>query len=844
MNKLTIIIVIIAFSLNANGQTFPTDDDKKVKLKIFADYKCEVIIDGKRKLSFDPKIKIKMRYLFLEAPGEYKIKATAIANTKCGAYPILYEYKLKLDGKIKEKIHEIKLAGRVKNKIQREKDEEYYSWQRAKQRNTIHAYQEYIENCCYCDYKNIAEQRIWGMKTAQQESEEDNNAWHKADSISTEMSYGKYLEAYPNGTYVEKALQRINKLEHDKSIKKHQNTWSKAEDENTIESYNRYITQYPEGEYLNEAQDRIFHLEDEQLWNKIENSTIIPDFEDYLEKYGNNTYYCKKDKSNCYRHGGLYKEQAKQRILDLKYEKNLKSGNEMFENSSFLSALQYFKNAQKAKDTYEIREKIRVAEEEITWRGAVSGNSISSFKKYLEKYPFGKYKKQCRDSLCIKYYFRINSLISKRNITPKEKDKLFESAKNDYTKYLCTYCCPENTTTGNLKHTSNRLSYYSKNGNISAISSQQLKELKRKFWNYSYNDRFYYSFYTRLDNSQNLSGISMFKLKNRNVGYYLNFAANSFFYEPKQTISTFQNDGLYTLQYNKQSKVSSSSFTVGLTKKVYRPLFLYFGLGANFNSIAKSYSVTDSLQNENQLWLTNSDNNWQLNSELGFIVDLGGAVAVQVGIRIPVYNGNSNSLLKHEKVSYSLGLGFAIGNHIDSYKGLNFISFRFDLGKPVNIHSFGNEMFENQRLFGISLGKLNDFTLGWYSSLYLNTMLFEKKYGFSVDENLDYFTGNTKFSYAFLTGGLTKKIIFPLWLNVGIGGYYKGKIDEYILNFYNQNADPEDALVRTSSKFGVNSEIGLNLTLWHLLFSANINAPDFNFKSDNLIYSFGVGVNF
>lgn len=75
-------------------------------------------------------------------------------------------------------------------------------------------------------------------------------AWQKAKDRDTILAYDDYLEAFPNGQHAAEAEQRMDQLED-------QAAWEVAQRRDTIPAYRRYLRLYKKGAFREEAQEAI-----------------------------------------------------------------------------------------------------------------------------------------------------------------------------------------------------------------------------------------------------------------------------------------------------------------------------------------------------------------------------------------------------------------------------------------------------------------------------------------------------------------------------------------------------------------------------------------------------------
>ena len=177
----------------------------------------------------------------------------------------------------------------------------------------------------------------------------DEKAWQTAVAENTIESYEEYLEKYPEGIFVEEAMEAIDEL-----------MWEKAVEKNTIESYQEYLKKQPEGKYLKEAVEIIKEL----TWQAAEADNTVDSFRDYLDKYPE----------------GKYKVEAVEAIEELKWQ--------MAEAEDTVQSFEeYLNEYPEGKYVVEARNSIEL----LHWQEAVTLNTIRSYNTYLESYPQGQF---------------------------------------------------------------------------------------------------------------------------------------------------------------------------------------------------------------------------------------------------------------------------------------------------------------------------------------------------------------------------------------------------------------------------------------------------------------------
>lgn len=137
--------------------------------------------------------------------------------------------------------------------------------------------------------------------------------------------------------------------------------------------------------------------------------------------------------------------------------------------------------------------------------------------------------------------------------------------------------------------------------------------------------------------NKGLLGFSYGILTNECVGAYLSYRSNAFLYTHKKNIDNYTENYLYVTE-NDSSAVSKAFLTFGITRKIFSPLWVYFGIGGSYYS--ESEQLTIISDEEFVTWARDpSSTIWGINPEIGLSINLWGLL-FRVGIdqTIPVNN--------------------------------------------------------------------------------------------------------------------------------------------------------------------------------------------------------------
>jgi hypothetical protein len=284
-----------------------------------------------------------------------------------------------------------------------------------------------------------------------------------------------------------------------------------------------------------------------------------------------------------------------------------------------------------------------------------------------------------------------------------------------------------------------------------------------------------------------MHGVSLFAFRNYRWGWYASFRANSSFFQAKPT-----------------QPVSAFAFNVGAILRPSNIMSLYFGPGIGQN---KYNDVADAS--------TKKDDEWYFNPEAGAVLNFR-YFSLFGGLKYPLPKND-----QYEKILFSAGAGVNIGNNDNAdeledgagdYIGYPFWSYMIDI--PVSSTTANPPGF-----IGITGGLINNIG-GVYFSFRGNAFMFGGG-KFNDDES-----ARAHFS---LSGGGLIRLLYPVYLSVGLGAYWEwsNQTPTWGWNFPNATAY-------------LTPEIGLNILCYNsVLLSFGRTFP--GFTNDKVIYTAGIG---
>lgn len=126
-------------------------------------------------------------------------------------------------------------------------------WAQTQQKDTIQAYQQFIQQYPQSEHVSAAKQQIAEIKH-QQKMQKIRAAWQRVQKQDTEEAYQRFLSNYPNSKYAAEARNQL------KQINRHQ-AWLDARRVGTIESLQLFISKYPQSPQAQRARRKIAKMQ-------------------------------------------------------------------------------------------------------------------------------------------------------------------------------------------------------------------------------------------------------------------------------------------------------------------------------------------------------------------------------------------------------------------------------------------------------------------------------------------------------------------------------------------------------------------------------------------------------
>lgn len=298
------------------------------------------------------------------------------------------------------------------------------------------------------------------------------------------------------------------------------------------------------------------------------------------------------------------------------YNKAMQEGDNNFKKESYQAAIKKYEEALTffPNDTKAGSAK-RKATEELAWQQAGKDNTVESYKKYLAKYPLGTYKSNA-DDILQRGYLKFAREAVKENDFNKAVE-YYKTYQSSYPKgphistvneELCTLYYKEAKKKEKGKEAydmTKALELYELAGKCGKndVGKAHLRSLKRKETRWGRDDMHFFGWHA---SDKMMYGMMAGKLSNRKLAFYAAFRVGegSDIFESSDAYWETDNENSLTESTEKNKTFNGKVYrpkafaTIGLTKKIVYPLWIYGGAGVAFQSELKEFVNNDTRTTE------------------------------------------------------------------------------------------------------------------------------------------------------------------------------------------------------------------------------------------------------
>jgi tetratricopeptide (TPR) repeat protein len=355
------------------------------------------------------------------------------------------------------------------------------------------------------------------------------------------------------------------------------------------------------------------------------------------------------------------------------YNSAMKEGESKYNQGYYQSAISKFEEALSfiSKDT-KASSMRRKATEELAWQTAKNTHTIDSYKFYLSKYPLGVHKSEA-DDILQRSYLKIARDYVKSNDFNNAVDyyKTYQSAYANgpqittVNKELCDlyFAEAQKTEKGKTSYNMSRsieLYGLARQCGDGRVDSKHLKALKRKQIRWGREDMFFWGWHA---DEKNLYGFMSGSLNNRKLGMYVAARAGEGddVFESSDTYWETDNNNSLAESVSKDKKFTGTVYhptlyaTIGLTKKLVYPFWIYGGAGVAVRSELKEFinTGTGTERGKTELVKNKEAAYVAVNPEIGLQVQLA-FLTIRYGVNKPITPLFTEQFVQHFGVAIKM----------------------------------------------------------------------------------------------------------------------------------------------------------------------------------------------
>ena len=168
---------------------------------------------------------------------------------------------------------------------------ELKAWEKAKEGNSISAYQVFLDQYALGDFAPLARANIESLqKLAAKKREED--AWAQAKQNPTVATFQDFIQRFPKSIHISEAEAQINEWERKAAQARDEAAFQEAKAKATTVAYQNYLDNFPQGQHRREAQAWIAQQEadiqlekDIQAWEEAKEMGTPAAYQKYLAEF-------------------------------------------------------------------------------------------------------------------------------------------------------------------------------------------------------------------------------------------------------------------------------------------------------------------------------------------------------------------------------------------------------------------------------------------------------------------------------------------------------------------------------------------------------------------------------
>lgn len=280
------------------------------------------------------------------------------------------------------------------------------SWELAKKKNEVKAYEQYMINFYDGHYLCSASKEIDQLK------------WLGVKSSNNVIDFKNYIKERSNSLYIGDAKKHIDEITDDQKL------WSKIIKESTLSAFKKYLKVSNRNLYSKFATQNIKELTtDRQQWYYAKKVDSEDSYDSYLEK-------CKHGKRS-----EQYVESAKLALREIRKDK--RAWNEAKAKDTKQSYLNYINDTSLKRKSFifDVKAELKIIEEDLElWKETRVDDTDEAYKKYIMSHPGGN-KNSSKLDLAKQYRTEFEDDLVAWQAAKKSNTT---QAYNDYINHICS----------------------------------------------------------------------------------------------------------------------------------------------------------------------------------------------------------------------------------------------------------------------------------------------------------------------------------------------------------------------------------------------------------------------
>ncbi|MES2777023.1 MAG: hypothetical protein V4722_22795 [Bacteroidota bacterium] len=454
--------------------------------------------------------------------------------------------------------------------------------------------------------------------------------------------------------------QELNRISQQENSQVEENEYELVKESGSVKAMKAFISKYPSSSHNDQFRRKIAEINTSIDYNNLVlkgDQAMVAGKWDIARTSYTKANEIKKDNAVTAKINECDEAQYKELMIE---------GTFNADDQAWEKAIKNFRAAIAVKDRSDARSKLEHAMDNNAFIKAVKADEIGGYVKYLKDFDNPIYQNTAEDFIIGKTLDRADAEYKAGDPNAVESNldaaygyrttRIWSHYESRYYEIMLKQAVQltKGTKEQRINAVPQAIGLYEKlNNAFSPQYTGTIAKLKRRQKRWDRMDYFFAGWHADVDN---LYGIMLGDLKNRKVGWYFSGRTGDGIFEDEaywETDKTNSVTGSVDPRKTFTGAIKSKTIygTIGITKKIVHPLWLYVGAGVCINSELRQFEHTQTNELE---YAINKDAKYTApNAEAGLYLKLG-PIVLRYGVNRPITEKFTGTVIQHFGAAFSL----------------------------------------------------------------------------------------------------------------------------------------------------------------------------------------------